>query len=201
MQNMTPIDISDLERLYDTFDKGHGPDHRDSVFNFAMKLAENRARNKYLVELASKLHDIGISRGREDHEMHGFNMINEDPRFEVLGAFNRRVLANAIREHRASTGKPRSIVGKIVSDADRGAGWLTKFGPLDRSIKYGIVKYPDLSINQQIEKSKKFILEKYAPDGTGRRLYFPETDELINSGYNQIVNADIDTIKKQLGLS
>jgi hypothetical protein len=165
-----------------------------------MKLAENRARNKYLVELASKLHDIGISRGREGHELFGYQMINEDPRFDVLGLYNKRILANAVKEHRASTGNPRSIVGKIVSDADRASTWAVPFAPIRRAYDYGLAKYPELTIDQQIARAKAHILEKYAPTGTGRRLYFPESEELINSSYNQITTADIAEMKKALGL-
>ena len=197
---MTPIDISDLEALYETFDKGHGPDHRDSVTDFALKLAENRARNKYLVELAAKLHDIGISKGREGHELFGYQMIQEDPRFDPLGLYNKRILANAVREHRASTGKPTSMVGKIVSDADRASTWAVPYAPIKRAYEYGLVKYPELSVDDQLTRAKSHIMEKYAPTGTGRRLYFPESEKLINDSYGQITAADVATMKQALGL-
>lgn len=197
---MDKIDISDLEKLYETFDKGHGPDHRDSVHAFAMKLAENRAKNKYLVELAAKLHDIGISRGREGHELFGYQMINEDPRFDTIGVYNKRILANAVREHRASTGNPKSIVGKIVSDADRASTWAVPFAPIRRAYDYGLAKYPELSMEDQLIRAKNHIIEKYAPEGTGRRLYFPESEKLINDSFGQISAADVATMKQALGL-
>lgn len=199
--NICAMDISDLESLYETFDKGHGPDHRDAVTDLAKKLAAGRVRNMQLVELAAKLHDIGISRGRDQHEHHGAQMIMEDPRFDELGPFNKRILVNAVKQHRASTGRPRSIIAKIVSDADRTSDFTDPYRSVKRAYDYGVSHFPEMNTDQQLERALSHLSERYSAEGTARRLYFPESEDLVSNAYKQITAMTVEDAKKGLGLA
>ena len=173
-------DISDYLESYNTFDEGHRLDHIQTVQERAKRLAEKYAPKQLpLVDLAAQLHDIGLQRGRKDHELSGAQMVAEDPRFDILGPTQKRLLVNAIKQHRASTGRPRSLMGRIVSDADRTG---TELGPaLRRAYGYGKANYPDYTKEQHIRRALEHLVEKYGPGGYGRRTYFPETDmELEN---------------------
>lgn len=199
---MAKLDISDLDKLYDTFDSGHGPDHQQAVRDRSRVLAEMYAPDKLnLVDLAARLHDIGLAKGRESHEQRGAEMVVGDPRFKKLPKRQLRLLVNAIRQHRASTGKPRSIVGKIVSDADRIAG-SDVAGALRRSFDYGQKHAPHLTEEGQYRRVLSYLAQKFAPEGIGRRHYFPETGKALADIFDPIIEMhkkdDLDAIRKIL---
>ena len=199
---MAKLDVSDLDKLYDTFDSGHGPDHQQAVRDRSRVLAEMYAPDKLnLVDLAARLHDIGLAKGRESHEQRGAEMVVGDPRFKKLPKRQLRLLVNAIRQHRASTGKPRSIVGKIVSDADRIAG-SDVAGALRRSFDYGQKHAPHLTEEGQYRRVLSYLAQKFAPEGIGRRHYFPETGKALADIFDPIIEMhkkdDLDAIRKIL---
>lgn len=188
MAKLPPItDISDLDKLYEVLDEAHGPEHQQAVREGARELAETYApKHIDLVDLAARLHDIGLTKGRDIHESAGAEMVAGDPRFDVLSKRNRRLLINAIRQHRASTGKPRSVIGKIISDADRVAGDDT-IGALQRAVAYGRRHYPDLTEEEQYRRALEILNKKFAPGKHGRRHYFPETGKKLSDIFDPIV--------------
>ena len=180
-------DLADLDKLYEKFDKAHGPEHQQAVREKARELAEVHAPSKAkLIDLAARLHDIGLSKGREHHEISGAEMVSDNPRFKSMPKRKLRLLVNAIRQHRASTGKPRSVIGKIISDADRVAGSDTA-GALRRAIDYGHRHFPGLEKKEQYRRALKILYKKYHPKGEGRRHYFPETGKRLANIFDPIV--------------
>jgi uncharacterized protein len=182
------LDLSKYDQMYHTFDSGHGPDHQQKTMAAARALAEAHAPNKlHLAELAARLHDVGLSVNREAHESEGARIVAEDEQFlKELTPRERAILINAIRQHRASTGKPRSIVGKIVSDADRVSSASTD-GALARAIGFGKANHPELTKEENERRAYLYLASKYKPGGTGWRFYFPETGEKLNEIYAPIV--------------
>ncbi|NCA72212.1 MAG: hypothetical protein EOM91_19490 [Sphingobacteriia bacterium] len=70
-------DVADLEAVYDTLDAGHGREHIAAVRRGAAELAAKYApRDAELIDLAARLHAIGIAAGRERHEMEGARAID-----------------------------------------------------------------------------------------------------------------------------
>ena len=190
----------DLDKLYETFDKAHGPSHQQAVRDRARMLAARHAPKMVdLADLGARLHDIGISKGREGHEQFGAEMVANDPRFSSMAKWKHRLLVNAIRQHRASTGKPRSILGRIVSDADRMAGTDTATA-LQRAVNYGRVYEPHLDEEGQYRRALAHLAKKFGPEGTGRRHYFPETNKMLSSIYDPIIELnkknDIESVRK-----
>jgi len=117
----TRINLKKYENLYDSFDSGHNKIHLKEVRENAIDLGEKYAPNKLeIVYVAATLHDIGISISREDHEKHGYEIVKKD--IEIKKVYSKEdfdFILEAIREHRASTGNPKSIIAKIIADADR----------------------------------------------------------------------------------
>jgi hypothetical protein len=162
--------------MYDTFDKGHGPQHREAVRNFAEELAVKHApTQRELASAAAQLHDIGISVEREGHALHGKKLIEADPEFQQqFQKKDLRTLLEAIANH-GSSGNPKSPVARIVSDADK----VAEAGPghLHRAYEWGKVYEPNLTDDENVVRSLKHIQEKFGPGGAGRRLFYPESEE------------------------
>jgi uncharacterized protein len=179
----TKTDLTKYESMYDTFDKGHDRGHMEGVRDFAVKLAKKYIPNKLeVVYVAATLHDVGLSFGRRtDHEKNGYTMIKNDK--NIKNSYSKEdfeLILDAIREHRASTGKPKSIVAKIVSDSDRAYSSINIH--LKRSYAYNSEKHPELSHNEVLDKVIEYMVGKFDENGTGTRLYFEESNKLLEDG-------------------
>jgi uncharacterized protein len=183
------LDLTHYKNLYDTFDKAHSRQHMDTVLNASKELAGKYAPNQIdLAALAAILHDVGISRGREQHEEFGGQIVSEDDKIrQAIGDKNFRILINAIKEHRASTGNPTSTVGKIVSDADR-TSYTSPGSALARAIAFRDEYHPVMSRQDAILSALRHLSKKYAPEGPGRRTYYPETAKKLDEVFNPIID-------------
>lgn len=188
---MGNIDLSKYEDLYDTFDGGHDRQHLISVRNCALKLAKKYAPDKIdLVYIAATLHDIGLSVDRENHEIEGEKLIRSDSYLKSkLSSKDFEELCHAVGQHRASTGKPQSIIAQIISDADRGGGSDKPGDQFSRAYWYGKKNYPNLSDDEQIWRAAKHQFEKFSPGSYGRRTYFPETEIRLKKIINPVIKA------------
>lgn len=196
------IDMSRYEKMYDKFDKGHDRNHMLAVFNLSIPLAKKYLPTKVdLVKITAILHDIGLVKGRKNHEENGYRMILHDDYLKTL--LNEReisLIADAVRQHRASTGKPKTILAKIISDADRGSGNTKE--AIKRSYNYQKHIYPTISNEEALKLAFKHLLKKYAKNGYGRRCYFPETKKRLAEIYDPICDLaeknDLESFKKLL---
>jgi len=188
---MTNIDLSKYEAIYDTFDGGHDRQHLIAVRNCALKLAKKYAPDKIdLVYIAATLHDIGLSINRENHEIEGEKLIRSNQYIKSkLLPEDFKELCHAVKEHRASTGKPKTIVAKIISDADRGGGLDSPDEQFSRAYWYGKKNYSNLTDDEQIWRAAKHQCEKFSPGSYGRRTYFSETKIRLNNIINPIIEA------------
>ena len=176
----TRTNLSKYESMYDTFDKGHDREHMEGVRRFAVELAKKYCPKKEeIVYVSATLHDVGLSiEGRESHHLNGFKIIKKDKNIEQ--AYSKEdfcLILEGILEHRASVGKPKSIVAKIVSDADRAYADMKTH--LKRSYDYNSQKYPKLTHNEVLNKVAEYMIPKFDTNGTGTRLYFDESKERI----------------------
>lgn len=156
-------DLRRFEKLYDQFDAGHGQEHIQRVRDQALKLARKYLPDKLeLVYIAATMHDIGLIHGRENHEENGAKMALEDKQLaEDLTPTELLEVAEAIREHRASSGNPKSTLAKIISDADKASD--TSAQALKRAYAYGQKNFPDLSHEEQLWRCGTHLLEKFGP--------------------------------------
>lgn len=188
---MVNIDLSKYEDLYDSFDGGHNRQHLIGVRNCALELAKKYAPNKVdLVYIAATLHDIGLSVDRENHEIEGEKLIRADAYLKSkLSPEDFEELCHAVAEHRASTGNPKTIIAKIISDADRGGGLDNPSDQFSRAYWYGKKNYLDLTDEEQIWEAARHQSEKFTPGSYGRRTYFPETEARLNKIFDPIIKA------------
>ena len=182
------INLKKYEDLYDNFDGGHDKRHLKMVRKIAVKLAKKYFPDKIdLVYAAATLHDIGLSIDRENHEVEGAELIKKDKHLKEYFGDEFELIVNAVREHRASTGNPKTILAKIISDADRGSNSSKE--SFRRAFEYGLKNYPDLNSLEQIKRAAKHQAEKFAKGSYGRRVYFEETDKRLCRVYDPIINA------------
>jgi len=191
MNKFNKLDLSKYEKMYNTFDDGHNINHCFLVREMAVLLAKKYLPKKVeLSYIAATLHDIGLSIGREEHELNGEKLIRQDEYLKNnLSKKDFEDLCHAVCEHRASTGNPQTILAKIISDADRGGGCYSASESLTRGYCYGLKKYPNLNEDEQILEAAKFQSEKFCEGGYGRRTYFPETEKRLKEVFNPIIKA------------
>ncbi|MDD4937556.1 MAG: HD domain-containing protein [Candidatus Shapirobacteria bacterium] len=191
MAKITKLDLKRYELMYNNFDGGHDKRHCLLVRKMAVKLAKKYLPNKIeLVYIAATLHDIGISIDRENHESNGEKIIRQDKYLkDNLSLKDFEELCHAVKEHRASTGNPQTILAKIISDADRGGGSPNTSEAFTRAYNYGLKNFPKLTKNEQILRSAKHQVNKFSQGSYGRRTYFPETEKRLKKVYDPIINA------------
>jgi|GEM_PF-990418 len=144
--------------------------------------------NTDMVFAVAAFHDIGLVKGKKDHEKTSAKMFLDDK--EVTKFFTKdqmQIIAQAIEDHRASLDRdPRTIYGKIVSTADR-LGWLD----VDEAFRVWYANRlrdkPHMTLDEMIEDARQHVLEKFGKDGyVDGKLYF-ETKEFDE--FRKIVSA------------
>lgn len=189
--------------MYDGFDAGHDWRHLESVRARAVELAKKYLPDQTeLVYIASTLHDIGLSVNRKDHENEGAKIILADLELrKLLGQEKLKEIASAVKEHRASSGNPKTILAKIISDADRGTDDQAE--AVRRPLEFGRANFPDLSEDEQLKRAGDHIVSKFGQESYGRRCYFLETKARLENLYDPIIEAyktgGIEALRKILG--
>lgn len=136
------------------------------------------------------MHDIGLSVDRENHELEGEKLIRHDQYLiDNLSPEDFEEICHAVKEHRASTGNPQTILAKIISDADRGGGCETSADAFNRAYQYGLKNNPELDDDGQILRAAEHQAQKFSPGSYGRRTYFPETESRLSQIYDPIIDA------------
>ena len=191
--------------MYNNFDGGHNINHCFTVRNMAVVLAQKYLPNKVEQSyIAATLHDIGLSVDRENHESEGEKLIRRDKYLlDNLSPDDIEEICHAVKEHRASTGNPQTILAKIISDADRGGGCDNSSQAFSRSYEYVLKNSPELTLEEQIKKAAEHQATKFTPGSYGRRTYFPETEERLKKIYDPIIIAyqkqDLKYLKSLIG--
>ncbi|MCD6477527.1 MAG: HD domain-containing protein [Candidatus Aenigmarchaeota archaeon] len=106
-------------KYYDSNDPMHGWDHIIRVYNLCMNIGKKEGADLEVLGLAALLHDIGISRGRDNHEKTGAVMAEEILK-DYKDEERKKNVIHCIESHRFSKGiKPRTLEAEILQDADR----------------------------------------------------------------------------------
>ncbi len=159
---------------YEHFDAAHQRNHAEEVIARSLALAEHYEVNINMVYAIAAYHDTGLCEGRDTHHLVSGRIIREDKK--LRGWFDEEQIekmAQAAEDHRASSGhEPRSIYGKIVAEADR---LITPEKVIRRTIQYTQEHFPEYDKEQQYERFREHLLEKYSDTGY-LRLWIPESD-------------------------
>lgn len=164
--------------LYKKHDKGHDIDHLNEVISRSLEFAKNYPVDLDMVYTIASYHDVGLSKGRENHEQESSKFLKNDK--NLLRWFSNddiKIMADAVEDHRASKGiVPRTIYGKIVSDADR---IIDPYRTIERTIGYGLSEFPKESKEWHLKRSYDYLQGKYGKTGYIKG-YLPESDTTKN---------------------
>ena len=179
MQNKPDKEIveyveSEIIPQYRNFDRAHNIGHARSVIAESLRLAMYYDVDINIVYVTAAYHDLGLRVSRETHHTESAKIVRGDAKLrEWFSDEEVTVIAEAVEDHRASSKhEPRSIYGRIVAEADR------QIEPEDiirRAVQYGLDRQPELGKEEQWQRMRSHMLEKYA-EGGYMRLYIPESD-------------------------
>lgn len=156
---------------YNAFGKSHGLRHVQRVIASSLELARVTGANANMCYVIAAYHDLGMSGPRAIHHITGGKILAADQRLRRWFSPEQiKVMKEAVEDHRASAShEPRSIYGKIVAEADRDLDAETVFR---RAIEYGRENYPQLDREQQWQRFRQHMMEKYSANGY-LRLWIP----------------------------
>lgn len=150
--------------VYESFDKAHNLEHVNKVIKNSMQIAVDYDVDIDMVYVIAAYHDVGLPKGRKDHERHSAEIMLADETLKKWFAENALAqMAEAIEDHRASSDRaPRSIYGKIVAEADRDIEYTTI---ITRVIQYSLEHYHDHTPDQHYTRCCEHVQEKYGENG------------------------------------
>lgn len=174
--NQECIDYIESEILprYASFDKAHQNDHVERVIQESLRLAQFYEVNPDMVYVIAAYHDVGLVEGRERHHLVSGCLLQADRKLRNWFSEEEiRVMKEAVEDHRAlNKHEPRSIYGKIVSEADRVIDAETTFR---RTVQYGLSHYPEMSPEEHYLRFRDHLITKYGEDGY-LKLWIPQSD-------------------------
>ena len=184
----------------DAADPAHGVPHIQAVRSAASELAEAGGyRRKKLLDAAALLHDIGNKTDRATHAKVGADIVAKDKLLaERFSANDVKALIHAVKEHRASSGKPKSALAKLLSDSDRLSSFTNEGSSLARAYSYGQKHEPNLTHEQQLLRAASHQKEKYGPDGYGvQSMWNPEArDKVVKTATPAMKAYDAKDVKE-----
>ena len=156
---------------YAAFDKAHNLEHVTRVIRSSLALVRTTGADINMVYTIAAYHDLGMEGPRAIHHLTGGKILAADSRLRKWFSPEQiKIMKEAIEDHRASASHaPRSIYGKIVAEAARD---IDKDIVVKRTIQYGQSHYPELDKEQQWQRFKKHMDEKYSYNGY-IRLWIP----------------------------
>lgn len=159
---------------YDDFDAAHRRNHVSEVIKRSLSLTSCYSVDEEMVYTIAAYHDTGLIAGREYHHIVSGKIIREDEKLrQWFDNEQIEIMAQAAEDHRASAGQePRTIYGKIVAEADR---LIDSTLVMQRTIQYGLNHYPQYGREEQYQRFRAHLLEKYSDMGY-LRLWLPESD-------------------------
>lgn len=153
--------------LYKTLDSSHSPAHIEQViansFEIVASLPKSLAIQADIVYTVAAYHDIGLLKNRQNHEVHGRSILQNDLFLQKFFTREELLLSGeAVEDHRASSScAPRSIYGKIISEADRDLDFMRI---LERTIRYAQEKKQLKDPKELQHEAYNYIHAKYGPN-------------------------------------
>ena len=149
---------------YKNFDKAHNLDHINDVLTNSLEISQTYEVDVNIVFTIAAYHDIGIKFGRKNHHITSAELMMKDTVLQQWFTDDKLTLIKeAIEDHRASNDyEPRTIYGKIISEADR---LIDPETIIYRTVEYGKFHFPNLSYDEHFERVYLHIEEKYGKNG------------------------------------
>ena len=103
-------------------------------------------------------------------------------------------MKEAVEDHRASAShSPRSLYGKIIAEADRD---IVPETVIRRTIEFGLANYPELDSEQQWQRFRQHMDEKYSQHGY-MRLWIPGSPNEKNLGELRKIISDSTLLRRE----
>lgn len=117
-----------------------------------------------MVYVIASFHDLAHHIDKDNHEVLSANLFYLNEKMKEFFTYEQRgIIKDAIEDHRASLDhEPRSVYGKIISSADRNVDIISS---LKRTHAYTIKHYPELDLNEMINRAYNHISEKFGDCG------------------------------------
>lgn len=147
---------------YKQLDTSHSPEHVYQVLENSIEIAAPLSVDLDIVSTVSVFHDLGLLKGRKNHERASRSMVESDAFLaDYFTKEQRKIIGEAVEDHRASLSyEPRSIYGKIISEADRD---LDFYRILERTIYFAIEKKSLSDPDNLCQEAFEYIQQKYGP--------------------------------------
>src|SRR3712207_6083117 len=158
---------------YTEFGRSHGLKHVMRVIANSLELARIIGVDINIAYTVAAYHDLGMSVPRAIHHLTGGKILAQDARLKRWFSPEQiRLMREAVEDHRASAShQPRNIYGKIVAEADRD---LDQEEVFRRAIEYGMEQNPHFSEEEQWQRFRHHMIEKYSSAGY-IRLWIPNS--------------------------
>ena len=203
LKNTPSLDLvefveSQILPQYAQFDKAHNMEHVTRVIRRSLELVKSTGADINMAYAIAAYHDLGLSGPRAIHHITGGKILMADARLKRwFSADQLKVMKEAIEDHRASASHaPRSIYGKIVAEADRD---LSPEVVLRRTVQFGLSNYPELTQEQQWQRFKEHMDQKYSVNGY-IRLWIPGSQNEKNLQLLRNIIADASKLKEQFDI-
>lgn len=187
---------------YSRLDKAHNLSHVRRVIQNSLEIAKDYSVDYNMVYVIAAYHDIGLLKDRKDHGKTSAAFLLADKKLHTWFSKDQiHIMAQAVEDHRASNDhEPRSIYGKIISDADNDLEYISV---LTRCILHGLAYFPHYDKDTHFDRIVEHLKDKYAEGGYLQTWLNSEHDK---RGLSQIRNkltsdlkglrADFDRILK-----
>ena len=158
---------------YTEFGHSHGLRHVTRVIKNSLVLAQTVGADINMAYVIAAYHDLGMSGPRAIHHITGGKILAADARLKRWFTPEQiKLMREAVEDHRASAShQPRNIYGKIVAEADRD---LDEEEVFRRAVEFGIEQYPEKTAEEQWQRFRSHMNEKYAENGY-IRLWLPNS--------------------------
>ena len=150
---------------YSANDGGHGINHINYVAERCFIFEKQFPHiNPDILYTIACFHDVAHHINKAQHEILSAKIFFEDEKMRSFFTDEERlIIKEAIEDHRASSkNEPRSIYGRIISSADRSTD-VEDF--LRRTHQYTLKHFPDITVNDIIERGYTHTKEKYGSEG------------------------------------
>ena len=156
---------------YAQFDSAHNMEHVTRVIRNALDLVRQTGADINMVYVIAAYHDLGMSGPRAIHHITGGKILASDARLKKWFSSEQiNIMKEAVEDHRASASHaPRSLYGKIIAEADRD---IIPDVVFSRTIAFGLANYPQLDYEQQWQRFREHMEQKYSAEGY-IRLWIP----------------------------
>ncbi len=173
--------------IYKKNDAGHGIEHIKYVIQRSLEFAKQFDNiNLDMVYVIAAFHDIAHHIDKDNHEVLSAKIFYENEWMKnFFNAEQRKIIKEAIEDHRASLEhEPRSNYGKIVSSADRNTDIISI---LKRTHAYTFKHYPDLDIEEMINRAYKHILKKFGTNGYAKMYCYDKDYENLKKDVANLI--------------